>query len=262
MKICSLASGSKGNLIYIGYNNTNLLVDFGISTKEAEIRLASIGVRPESIDAILITHEHKDHIKGVELFAKKYGVDVYAYNGTWDLLDKTFKEINLKKRIDFFLGDFFLGELTVVPFKVSHDASACVGFSFIQGSNKISVATDLGFVCESAINNLKGSDIVLIESNHCAELLHMGKYPYFLKRRVSSREGHLSNEDAAVLNLELAKSGTKQIILAHLSAENNRPELAYKTTANLLEAGGAVINKDVYIDIAFQDKKTALFEVV
>lgn len=233
--ICPIASGSKGNSYLITNGKTNILLDCGISLKALKTGLLLLDKVPGDISAIVVTHEHTDHIKGIGTFVRQISVPVYATLATWRAMYNTLCPISddiikvIEKNKPFYIEDIMLS-----AFPVSHDAADPVGYSFFFGENKISAATDTGIADDSLFNSLKGSEIALIEANHDKNMLIMGKYPLSLKRRITGSFGHLSNEDAGGLAAQLSKSGTKKLLLGHLSEENNYPELALLTVKNAL----------------------------
>ena len=238
IQIIPLFSGSTGNCILVRAGETNLLVDAGVTAKALTGALLQTGLRMDSIDAVLITHEHADHIRGLPVLVKKYGVPVYATEGTWRMMHGKFREIPKFRPVFLPDGSFYIGELGVETFPLSHDAAQPVGFSFFMMGEKASIATDTGYVSKGMIRALEGSATVLLESNHDPVMLQTGPYPGVLKRRVASRKGHLANEDCARVLAHLAQTGTKQAILGHLSQKNNTPELAYAASSQaLLELG-------------------------
>lgn len=237
LKICSIASGSSGNCIYVGTDNVNLLVDSGISKKKVEIGLNAIGVDPHTIDGILITHEHSDHIKGIGVYARKYKMPIYATKKTWDatLNYSSLGKIPEGLHVEIFPNeDFMIKDMTIHPFNSFHDAIDPVCYTFKSEDKKISVATDLGCYDEYIIDNLNGSNVLFIEANHDVKLLEVGKYPYFLKKRIMSDVGHLSNETSGELISTLYNETLSHVILGHLSLENNFPELAYESVKTVL----------------------------
>jgi len=260
MKVVTLASGSKGNSTYIETINSKVLVDIGITLKQIEEKLKEIEVCPKDIDAILITHEHSDHIKGVGSFAKKYGTKIYAHNYLWQVLEQKLDDKSLNEQIVFFNDDFIISDLTVSSFEVPHDATYCVGYCFFNDGKKISIATDLGHTNPRIIDKLKNSTLVILEANHDEELLKQNpKYPLYLKNRILSSRGHLSNLSAAQAILELVNFNVKQIVLAHLSEENNAPEMAYNTIKDFLKSHGVEEGKHIFIDVATQHKIGNIF---
>lgn len=232
MRLCSIASGSSGNCIYVGSENTHLLVDTGISKKKIEEGLQSIDIKGEELDGILITHEHADHIQGLGVFSRRYQIPIYATPGTlrgikeYKSLGKVSEELYHEIYID---TDFELGDIRIHPFSISHDANEPSGYRFEQGEKRIAVATDLGKYDEYTVENLKNLNAVLLESNHDLHMLEVGPYPYYLKQRVMGDRGHLSNELSGRLLCDILHDNLKNVVLGHLSRENNYAELAYET---------------------------------
>lgn len=243
MRFCSIASGSSGNCIYIGHASTHLLVDAGISGKRIEEGLQQVGVAPENLSAILITHEHSDHIQGIGVLARKYNIPLYGTAETFCAMQKGKTSVGkIKEELlcqVFPETEFVIGDIKVTPFSISHDAANPVAYIFEADSQKIGMATDLGIYTETTVNYLKNSDLLYLESNHDPNMLLVGKYPYYLKQRILGEYGHLSNDTAAKLLCELYHPNLKHVFLAHLSKENNYPELAYETVrVELLAAVG------------------------
>ncbi len=249
MRVINLSSGSDGNITYIEADNTKLLLDDGLSCQETIKRLELIGVKPSELNGIIISHEHSDHIKGVDIFSSKFNLPVYAHEQVWQGLDDKLKKVSSLNR-KLFDGDFELQDLTISPVEVPHDVK-CFGFSFSQGNKKISVVTDLGHTTDKIIHSISGSQIVYLEANYDKEKLFNGtKYPLSLKRRIDGPNGHLSNNASAMAVERLAMSGTRQIILSHLSKENNSPDLAYNFVCTELKKDGIIEGQDVRIDVA------------
>lgn len=250
-RFCSLFSSSRGNCTYIGGSGGGVLVDVGVSAKKTEEALAAIGVDPASLSAILVTHEHIDHIRGIRVFATRYNLPVFATRGTLECMAAA-KELNDK--FEAFVvpkGSFELAGMEIHAFRTSHDAKESCGYTLITpDSKKISVCTDLGVVTPEVKDAVSGSDLILLESNHDINMLRNGPYPYSLKRRILSDSGHLSNESCAETALKLVESGTKRLFLGHLSPENNYPPLALETTRSLLTMAGAEENRDYYLTLA------------
>lgn len=245
----SLISGSSGNAAYVSDGKTNLLIDCGSSGKKIEAALKEIDVLPESINALLITHEHSDHIQGAGVIARKYGLPIYATVPTHNAM--SIGKINDEQRMEVTpLKSFEIGTIAVTPFSIPHDAAAPVGYSFFAGSEKFSIATDIGYMTDEIRNQLYGSSMVILESNHDVEMLRIGPYPYPLKQRILSNVGHLSNENAALTALDLVNHGTRHIMLGHLSVHNNLPEIAVMETYNKLTGAGVEVGKDVTLQVA------------
>lgn len=260
LKICSLASGSTGNCIYVASDTTKILVDVGISVSRVGRALACLRTDCEHT-AVLVTHCHSDHISCVPAFTKKYpSVKTYAHYRTLGALSEN-NAVAAAQLTEFGDDDFYIGDITVSPFAVSHDVP-CMGFSFLWQGKKISIATDLGYIDENVLARLGDSDLVLLESNHDEELLKVNdKYGPWLKKRILGPRGHLSNEACAQAAVRLAANGVGQLLLGHLSQENNYPELAYTTIRSRLNEAG-YDEASVKVEVARADRLSGLFEVV
>lgn len=248
MYFCSISSGSSGNCIFIGSNKTKVLIDVGVSRKFIEDSLIKIKNTPYDIKGVLITHEHMDHYKGVSVLCKKYNIPVFINNLTYEAMKYKLQEIKNINIIE--KSEFSIGDLDIKTFSLPHDAADPIGYSIINSNKKISIATDLGYVSQEVFDNLKDSNIVLIESNYNEEMVKMSSYPYFLKQRILSGVGHLSNEECGKVIVELIKNFPKKIILGHLSTTNNFPELAYKTVEEILNRNSLKIGKDLELTVA------------
>lgn len=249
MRVINLASGSDGNITYIESADKKILLDIGLSCAETTKRLELIGIKPNEIDAVIITHEHSDHIKGVDIFSSKYNLPVYAHEDVWIGLDEKLKKTTKDNR-KIFDGTFNLGSFTINPIEVPHDVK-CFGFSFCERENKISILTDLGHTNDRILNSIKGSKLVYLEANYDREMLMQGtKYPLSLKRRIDGPNGHLSNLASSEVVEFLTATGTKQIVLSHLSRENNSPILAYNYISKEIEKHGIKEGVHVKIDVA------------
>lgn len=258
LKICNLFSGSTGNCTFVTSATTELLIDAGVPLSRIEKALTVLGGDCARA-CVLITHRHSDHVAGLPALVKKYpAVRVYAHERVApDLYRLGVPTDNVTCFSD---GDFFVGDITVSPFRLSHDVF-CVGFGLCCGGKKICYMTDTGFLPESVLHFASDSDLVLIESNHSPELLSANpNYSYPLKQRIRSMRGHLSNEDCAAAVVTLAKRGVKHFILAHLSRENNYPELAYAVCRDALER--ASLARSVGLEVACADRLGALTEIV
>lgn len=238
LKICSIASSSEGNCILLGTENVKVLVDIGISRTAAVNGLSRVGVAPEEISAIFITHEHIDHVKGLEVWMKNFDVRCYATKETHkSLRDKfDFSPFSQERFICIEPDqEFVVDDLAVMPFSISHDAANPVGYTFVCNQKKAGIATDLGFYDEYTLKHLKGCEFLLIEANHEPLMVQTGSYPYPLKLRILGDKGHLSNDAAGELAARLLPHGLRKILLGHMSKENNTPDLAYETVrAHLL----------------------------
>lgn len=249
IRFVSLTSGSSGNSTLVTDGKTNILVDCGVSGKNAAGALARAGVDIDDIDALLITHEHCDHIKGAGVIVRRHGIPVYATAKTHSAMDigKINDDLTMVIVPD---NNFEIGTIGVKPFSIPHDAADPVGYSFFSDDIKVSIATDIGHVTGSLLKNLYGSDALLLESNHDIHMLEYGPYPYELKQRILGERGHLSNPKAAATALELVKHGTKHIMLGHLSEHNNLPEVAFAETKRLLEKADVCVGSDMTLQIA------------
>ena len=251
IRLCSLSSGSSGNCVFVGNDNSGLLVDCGVSGKEILKNLNNIGVCSSTIKAVVVTHEHSDHIKSVGIISRKLGIPIYANINTWNSMADLIGAVKPENIRYFKVGEEFEIEgIGIKSYSIPHDAADPVGFCFYEGNKKISIATDLGYFSDTVKENISGSDMVLLESNHDVEMLKMGRYPYFLKRRILSEHGHLSNEAAGNAVYELLQTGVRDVLLGHLSKENNFPELAYETVKGILEEKKVKINDDIKLELA------------
>ena len=254
MEIHVLASGSTGNATYIRMGDTRLLVDAGISCRRIKQGLAEVGVGPEQLDGIFITHEHRDHVAGLTTLLKKYRLPLYTRPATWqsmycrdELPAECFRALAVSQEV---------GGVKAEAFGISHDAADPVGFSFYQRDMKCCVATDLGFVTEDVKKALAHADALVLESNHDVDMLQNGEYPWYLKKRILSNRGHLANTDTGWMLARLPKKPQTQVFLAHLSQENNRPELARATVQNILEAHDRQQAQSVTLHLTHPNRRT------
>lgn len=232
MRVCSIASGSSGNCIYIGTEEHHILIDAGISRKRIVDGLRQIDVEPEQLDGIFVTHEHSDHIQGIPMMAKQFGIPIYATGGTLDCICAKDKKGNIRRDTLFQVyadRPVGVGNFHITPYKISHDAAEPVCYTVESGGHKVSMATDLGIYDEYIIEHLEGSEVLLLEANHDITMLEAGKYPYSLKCRILGEMGHLSNDDSGRLLCRLMGERLRFAFLAHLSKENNYPALAYES---------------------------------
>lgn len=259
MKVINLSSGSDGNLTYIETDNTKILVDDGLSCKETQTRLGLLGIDGNDIDGIVVTHEHVDHIKGIDVFARKYDIPVYAHDEVWaGLYDKLSKVPDKNKKI--FTDTFAINDLIINPIEVPHDVK-CFGYTIAEDDKKIGILTDLGHTDERIFNGVKGCKLVYLEANHDINMLkNCEKYPLTLKLRIAGKNGHLSNDASAAFIEKLVTTGTKQIVLAHLSKENNSPELAYNYITSKLANKNLIEGETFKIDVALT-RPTTLFKL-
>lgn len=265
MRMCSIASGSSGNCIYAGSDQTHLLVDTGISKKRIEEGLKELEIKGEELDGILITHEHSDHIQGLGVFSRKYEIPIYATRGTIEGI-KNYKSLGSMPegllheiQVD---QSFMLGDIAVQPFAISHDANQPCGYRMNCGDKSVAVATDLGTYDEYTVENLKHLDAVLLEANHDIHMLEVGPYPYPLKRRVMGDRGHLSNELSGRLLCDILHDNLKYVMLGHLSKENNYAELAYETVKLEVTFGdNPYKGEDIPLEVARRDRMSDIVVV-
>lgn len=252
IRFCPLFSSSSGNSVYIGDRDGGILVDVGRSAKQTDTMLAEIGVDATKIKGIFLTHEHTDHISGLSVFAARHNIPIYAAPGT--LLALKQKDIIKAKHIDIAIGDspIEIAGMSVEPFRTSHDCADGRGYTVTasDGETRVAIATDTGFVSPDMLAKITGCKLVYIESNHDVAMLKSGPYPYTLQQRILSKIGHLSNDACADTLTALINKGTTHFILAHLSQENNTPELAYETSVSALRDMGALENRDYIIKVA------------
>lgn len=254
LKLCSLGSGSEGNSTLVYTDSTALLVDAGFSCRRTETLLNKVGFDPARLDALLITHEHGDHMRGADVFSRKYSLPVYLTEGTSAassrfLNKKTAKEIIRPEET------FNVGDMEIDPFSVPHDASEPVAFLISANGRRALVLTDIGSVTVRAVEKMRMANLALVESNHDTELLKIGPYPWPLKQRISGKYGHLSNDECAQLISSTGENGLCTVIFGHISKQNNNPDLVRITAENLFDGGR------VKFAIASQDDPTQVFEV-
>jgi phosphoribosyl 1,2-cyclic phosphodiesterase len=248
-----LASGSRGNCAVVESSTTRLLVDAGVSCRETFKRMRALGSDPHSLSAILITHEHSDHVSGLLVLARKLNIPIFMTGAThqaWSraVRDATGERPELAKPEVFFAGRRFqIGDIEVMPFTIPHDAADPVGFTFRVEGVKIAVATDLGYMPASVRDHLHGSDVLVLESNHDVEMLRVGPYPWSVKQRVMSRVGHLSNEALADFFASDYDGSASYIVLAHLSEQNNHPEVARRAAEKALGSRRTLLQNRVLL---------------
>lgn len=265
MRLCSIASGSSGNCIYVGTDNTHLLIDAGISGKRIEAGLNEIGLTTSDLDGILVTHEHTDHTAGLGVISRKYGIPIYATKGT---LEGVVSTSSLGK-IDSGLFNIIKGneafeieELMIKSINVSHDANEPVAYRVSYNDRSVGVCTDLGKYDDTIVEGFSGVDALLIEANHDVNMLQVGRYPYSLKQRILGDRGHLSNETCGKLLCRLLHDNLKSISLGHLSAENNMAELAYEAVRlEIMMDSCNYEPNDFEIRVAKRDERSELIAV-
>ena len=261
MFFCPLYSGSSGNALFCQYGNTRLLIDAGKSGKTIEDALASSGADIRTISGVLITHEHSDHISGAGVLARKYNLPLYATRETWWAMRGKLGKIPQECMREIEAGkDFWLGDIGVVPFSIPHDAADPVGFRLYGGNLSVSTATDLGYFSEDVYANVAGSTLVLLESNHDPDMLKANpRYNAALKARILGAHGHLSNEACSSARLRLINAGTGNVVLGHLSGENNTPTLARKVSSDALAREGIRPGEDVRMEVALRDEVGSVY---
>ncbi|CEK32459.1 metallo-beta-lactamase-like hydrolase [[Clostridium] sordellii] len=263
LEYSSIGSGSSGNCHYIGCKNTKILVDAGLSGKKITTNLKDLDIDASTLKGIFITHEHSDHIKGAGILSRKFDLPIFANVKTWCAMKDKLGEIQ-DKNMKVFENDktYALDDLIVRPFSTSHDSADSVGFNFYNNKQeKISIATDIGCITENIRKHLYKSKLVVLESNFDPNMLMMGSYPYALKKRVMSETGHLSNEEAAKFCVDLVNQGTESILLAHLSKENNFPELAYETSKGILLQNDMIVGQDLKLDVLLRDEPSDIYRL-
>lgn len=262
MRFSILASGSTGNAIYIETDKVRLLVDAGLSGKQIITLLERIGVKPESLDALLLTHEHLDHVKGLGVMARRFGLPIYTNEATWQAIPKSVGEIDESQKHILATGTAMtLADLEIETFGTSHDAAEPMGFCFYYRQTKLSLMTDLGYVSDKIKAQVRGSDVLICEANHDIEMLRMGRYPWNVKRRILSDVGHLSNEDAGDALLDILDSRVTDVYLAHLSRDNNMIDLARMTVGHILQEAGVEVGKEIKLHDTYHDRPTELAEL-
>lgn len=265
MRMCSIASGSSGNCIYVGSDTTHLLIDVGISGKRTECGLNSLGISGRELDGILITHEHADHISGLGVLARKYEVPIYATAGTIEAMkscgslgkvdEELFHEVKADEKM-------VIKDLTVNPMRISHDAAEPVAYRIGYGNKKVGICTDLGVYNDYTVECLRGMDALLIEANHDVNMLQVGPYPYYLKQRILGERGHLSNENSGRLLSRIIHDKLQAIVLGHLSKENNLPELAYEAVRMEITMGDNPYNaSDFQMQVAARSEVSPVINI-
>lgn len=265
MRLCSIASGSSGNCIYVGSDATHLLIDAGISGKRIEEGTAALGLNLTQIDAIFVTHEHADHISGLGVLARKYGIPIYATPGTIQAIkqnsslgkidDALFHSIHADERCT-------LKDMALYPIQTSHDAAQPVAYRISHDKKKIGIITDLGCYNDYTVACLQDLNVLYLEANHDVHMLQAGSYPYYLKQRILSDKGHLSNEASGKLLSRLLNDNMRAIMLGHLSKDNNLPELAYETVkVEIMMSDTAYQADDFPIYIAKRSEISQMIEI-
>lgn len=264
-RFCSLYSGSSGNSLFVETDKTKILIDCGESAKKIINTLSEININIEDISAILITHEHIDHVKSLGTLSKKYDIPIYTNLETLKAMPDQINKIN-KKNINLFNveKDFYVGDLKIHPFSIPHDAANPCGFNIYFNDKKISIATDIGHITPEIISNLEKSSFLMLESNYDPNILKCSSYPYHLKERISGPYGHLSNCTAGQTISHLINTGLKTVMLGHLSKENNFPELAYKTVMEeiLFSNNNVLKENDINLSVATRFNHTPIIDII
>lgn len=261
-QVSILASGSSGNTLFIETEKKKLLVDAGLSGKKITSLLQQVGRTPDELDGILVTHEHRDHIHGVGVMARKYKLDVYANEKTWAAMDPMIGNVAVEQKHIFEMGKVLtFGDMDIESFGVSHDAAAPQFYCFHKDNKKFVMLTDTGYCSDRIRGVIRNADAYLFESNHDLEMLRMGAYPWSLKQRILGDKGHLSNEDGALAVADVLGDKTKRIYLGHLSKENNMKELAHMTMESILFEQGLGVNEAFRVYDTDPDMPTELFAV-
>ena len=260
-KFCSLYSGSSGNSLFIETQNTKLLIDAGVSSKKIENALNDINIDPSTLDGILVTHEHIDHVQGLGTLSKKFDLPVFVNQETLDAMPKQKDKISEKNVKTFKISDKFdIGDLEIKPFSIPHDAANPCGFNIWKNNKKISIATDIGHMTNPILKSLEESLFIMLEANYDPEVLRCSPYPFTLKSRIAGPTGHLPNEMAGKTISHLLKSGLKNAMLGHLSKQSNFPELAYKTVVDELISNN--YNEDcISLSVASRDNHSKIITI-
>lgn len=262
LSFCSFSSGSSGNCYLVKTDTTAILVDAGISTKKIMNGLLQTDVDGEQVAALLLTHEHSDHVKSLSTLMRRLkGLTAYANINTWSAINQG---VDSDRKETFVTGQAFqIGDIRVNSFSICHDAADPVGYSFYKDGKQISILTDTGCVADETIDEIRDADLLVLEANHDVDMLKIGRYPWFLKQRILGDHGHLSNETAAKILVRLLSERTKErrILLAHLSRENNFPEMAYQTVKNILEEDNFFIGKHIELSTVVREEVSVLYQV-
>ncbi|NLD10633.1 MAG: MBL fold metallo-hydrolase [Clostridiales bacterium] len=261
---CSFASGSSGNCYMVESDSTTLLVDVGIAGKRILAGLEENGLQVENINGILLTHEHIDHVRSIRIIGRKASqAEIYGSEGTFSCIEDKLPPDRTHPLTED--EPFDIGDITVMPFDLSHDALEPMGYSFVHDGRQLTIVTDTGYVPDDIFDQIRGADTLVLEANHEVNILRMGSYPYPLQQRILGEEGHLSNETAGntICHMLDALDGKKtpKVVLAHLSNENNTPEQAYLTVKNILFENDYYVDRDLELSVVRRDDPSPLIEV-
>ena len=259
MKFSVLASGSSGNAVFVENEEHSFLVDVGLSGKKMDQLFQEIDRDIKKLSGIFITHEHSDHIKGLGVLARKYGIPIFANEKTWSAMDPLIGNVPLDQRFHFDMETVKqFGSIDIQSFAVSHDAADPMFYIFHENDRKLVLITDTGYVSDRMKGLIKGADSFVFESNHDVSMLQMGRYPWSVKRRILSDVGHVSNEDAAVAMSEVIDLKNTNIYLSHLSKDNNMKDLARMSVSQTLQSCGVIAGEYVHLDDTDANKPTEL----
>lgn len=265
MRMMSIASGSSGNCIYIGTANAHILVDDGISKKKVVEGLSKLDLTLDDIDAVLVTHEHDDHIRGVGVLERQSITPVYGTSGTLNYISQYKSLGKLPEGIYHSVipeTDFTIKDLTIRPVSISHDAIDPVAYVFSQGDKRCGILTDLGYFTDEILSEFSNLNAMLVEANHDINMLMTGPYPYTLKQRILGNSGHLSNESCGRMLGEILCDATEHVFLGHLSKENNFPDLAYETVRMEINLGENPYKaEDFNIRVAKRDEPSDIISI-
>ena len=261
LKFTSLYSGSSGNCLFVETENTKILIDAGVSLKKIEKGLENFDVLPSNLDAVIVTHEHTDHIQSLGNLSKKFDIPVFATSKTFDAMPKQTEKITEKNKNNINIDEkFSIGDIEILPFKIPHDAADPCGFTLFSNNKKISIATDVGHMTNDILKHIDGSEFILLEANYDSNVLKYTKYPFKLKERIAGPTGHLSNKTAGQTINYLINSGLKKAVLGHLSKESNFPELAYQTVVDEILSNGTNID-NFNLSVASRDCPGKLIKI-
>lgn len=259
MKVCSFSSGSKGNCAYIESEHAKILLDAGVTVKHILDCFEKMDVNAAQVNAIIITHEHSDHVKGVEAFSKKFDTPIFCHKSLYNVLCNQMP--SCIARINAFDSNFEIEDVKIYPFELSHDSTSCFGYRMADETGSASFVTDTGYLPDYATKVIESSSLVFLEANYDPDMLFACSYPMFLKKRILSNRGHLSNLDSAKIIEWLSKTGTKLVVLSHISENSNTPYLAYNTIKNYLESRGIIVDKNIKIGINYQNKLNSVYKL-
>lgn len=250
--ITPLFSGSSGNAILVTSADTLILVDAGMNCKKIVEALNIVRINPFDLSAILITHDHSDHISGLDVFTRKFSIPIYATKDTWSGIHAAEKKPHLPSLDNEVIPEeeFTIGNLGIVAFSTPHDTTGSCGYCFSTASHKAAIATDIGYMTPTVFDHLRGCEGILLEANYDKDMLWNGEYPYYLKKRIDGNYGHLCNDDCASTVAALCKAGTRHFILGHLSKENNLPQVAERTVVRALQDEDLVRDRDFTLRVA------------